>query len=501
MRRLICAACFICVLNAFSFAQDCESSFKIILKNFEGGFYKGQTVTATIKGTTKKYEVISNEKGEAVFNLPCNTTCLVTASNYTRTREVQTPGFKGGQTMTAFTYEPDAIAKEKEFAMNDSEKAGVDKVISSLKDTTYIKGSDMPAPANPENFTPATISIVDLDAKPLSGEVVSITGIKRGKTFKATTNSAGKTTVYLPKGDNYSINFKFHKNYYTFEVAYSQGTGHADISLGYLGTKEILRRKKLEAERLAAEEKRLAEEKKRMEEAARIAKLSAEEYHKRELADYKKKHKTGADGVVSRVLNRNKWTKKLIVCDITGSMSPYTNELALWYTLRFAVEKDMQFVFFNDGDNKSTADKKIGETGGIYYADGMDADGLDKFMSMVASKGSGGDCPENNMEALIQAVKQAKPHKDLIMIADNYAPVKDISLLKKFTKPVHVILCGATSDIHPDYLQIAWKTGGSVHTIEEDITKIATMAEGQEISIGGARYKIMGGEFIKVIKS
>jgi len=87
------------------------------------------------------------------------------------------------------------------------------------------------------------------------------------------------------------------------------------------------------------------------------------------------------------------------------------------------------------------------------------------------------------------------------MIADNFAPVKDISLLKNFSKPVHIIVCGDWGEIHPDYLQIAWKTGGSVHTIEEDIVKIATMAEEQEITIGGVKYKIMGGEFIRISKS
>ena len=53
-------------------------------------------------------------------------------------------------------------------------------------------------------------------------------------------------------------------------------------------------------------------------------------------------------------------------------------------------------------------------------------------MNYVQLKGYGGDCPENNMEALIKGVKQATPYKELVMIADNYAPVKDIELLKNF---------------------------------------------------------------------
>jgi hypothetical protein len=49
-----------------------------------------------------------------------------------------------------------------------------------------------------------------------------------------------------------------------------------------------------------------------------------------------------------------------------------------------------------------------------------------------------------------------------------------------------------------DYLLIAWKTKGSIHTIEQDITDIAKMSEGQEIKIGNISYRIMGGEFVRL---
>jgi hypothetical protein len=43
---------------------------------------------------------------------------------------------------------------------------------------------------------------------------------------------------------------------------------------------------------------------------------------------------------------------------------------------------------------------------------------------------------------------------------------------------------------------MAWESKGSIHTIEEDITKIAAMSEGQIINIANNSYKIMGGDFI-----
>jgi hypothetical protein len=210
----------------------------------------------------------------------------------------------------------------------------------------------------------------------------------------------------------------------------------------------------------------------------------------------------GLDTVVMAVLNRNKWSEKLIVCDLTGSMDPYANQLSAWYQLNYKKETNLQFVFFNDGDSKEDHQKVIGSTGGIYYQSSKGLDSLIVMMSKVRHAGHGGDCPENNMEALIKGVKMARPYKELVMIVDNYAPVKDISLLKNFNKPVHIILCGSQSgEVLLDYLLIAWKTKGSVHTIEEDIYKIAGMLEGESIVVGGVTYRIMGGEFVRVSKT
>ncbi len=95
-------------------------------------------------------------------------------------------------------------------------------------------------------------------------------------------------------------------------------------------------------------------------------------------------------------------------------------------------------------------------------------------------------------------MKLASGFNELVMIVDNNAPVKDIELLSKFNTPVHIILCADVSYVNPDYLLIAWKTKGSIHTIEEDITKIAAMSEGKTIIVAGQKYKIMGGKFVEV---
>jgi hypothetical protein len=210
-----------------------------------------------------------------------------------------------------------------------------------------------------------------------------------------------------------------------------------------------------------------------------------------------------ASKLLQNIFERNKhWKDKLIVTDLTASMTPYAGELLVWYKLNYTKDQNMQFVFFNDGDQKPDEIKRIGETGGIYYCQSKGVDSILRKMAYVSAMGSGGDVAENNMEALIKGVALCKkPFKELIMIADNQAPVKDIELLSQFKVPVRVILCGVNQEIEPDYLKIAWQTGGSVHTIEEDVIEIARLTDGQEIKINKITYRLMKGRFIAVYKT
>jgi hypothetical protein len=507
MRTSLLQRCLICFAFASGstgttgtlFSQDCETKVTIVLNNISGGVFPNQTVVLKSLSDGKEYSQTSNASGQAVFALPCEQKFDVKISNYTRKDEISSPMRNGGYSTQNFSYSADMKQKDALFAMTDAEKATLDKTVTSLPDTTFIKGSSMVRPAQLDMYTTFTITLKDLDSKPLVSEQIILTGIKRNKSFKGKTNTLGQMIVYLPKGDTYSVNFLLHKDYRKEEVEYRKGTSNSGMSLMYLGTAEVLRRKKIEEDRIKAEEIRLKKEHDDFVKWCKELKISEEEGHKRKLLE---ESGMTLDTVVMAVLNRNRWSEKLIVCDLTGSMNPYANQLSAWYQLNYKKETNLQFVFFNDGDNKPDESKVIGSTGGIYYQSAKGLDSLIVMMSKVRNRGYGGDCPENNMEALIKGVKIAKPYKELVMVVDNYAPVKDISLLKQFNKPVHIILCGSQrGEVLLDYLLIAWKTKGSVHTIEEDIYKIAGMLEGESIIVGGITYRIMGGEFVRVSKS
>lgn len=203
------------------------------------------------------------------------------------------------------------------------------------------------------------------------------------------------------------------------------------------------------------------------------------------------------DSVVTAVLNRNKhWKNMTVALDVTGSMSPYTQQVLAWLALQTNIQKVRSFTFFNDGDNKSDGSKKTGRTGGIYHCTKNDFHEIVKSARYAMSKGSGGDGPENDMEAMIEIQNTQKKLSEIILIADNWANMRDYKLIENLKVPVRVILCGAMSGINAQYLQLARKTGGSVHTIESDILHLSALSEGDRVKIDDRTYRISGGEFL-----
>jgi hypothetical protein len=206
------------------------------------------------------------------------------------------------------------------------------------------------------------------------------------------------------------------------------------------------------------------------------------------------------DTTVSAVLNRNKdWNKMLINCDLTGSMSPYSTQLLVWHRLNIDKNKVQHFVFFNDGDMTPDNKKVAGNTGGIYYAQADNFEALKKVAYECMRNGYGGDAPENDIEAMLKGFKKCKDCGDVILIADNWANMRDYEFINKIDRPVRIILCGTQFGINKQYLDLARATQGSIHTIEEDITNLMNLKEGEEISISGHSFIIENGRFIEVI--
>lgn len=201
--------------------------------------------------------------------------------------------------------------------------------------------------------------------------------------------------------------------------------------------------------------------------------------------------------IVLNVFKRNtNWKKTLIVADLTGSMYPYAQQVSTWLKLHFSHDSLRQsFVFFNDGDNKKDEEKKVGVTGGVYFCTATNVDQLVRAMNLCIRNGQGGDAPENVIEAILYGLKKKKNVENVVLIADNWAKVRDINLLPRVKVPVRVLLCGVTEgmEINADYLNIAYKTKGSVHTIEQDITNLIQQGSNKKFTINGVDYIIKNG--------
>lgn len=175
------------------------------------------------------------------------------------------------------------------------------------------------------------------------------------------------------------------------------------------------------------------------------------------------------DSVVYKVFTRHpEWTRSLVVMDWTGSMYPYGAQAVLWHSINIKKSGIRYFVFFNDGNMEKR--KKIGRTRGVYFEKAENLNKVIALLNKVKTKGNGGDPEENDLEAIIKGIQKYPEFKELILIADNNSCMRDFCLVHEIKIPVKIILCGTYTGINPQYINLAYKTGGSIHTIEDDIS-------------------------------
>lgn len=357
-------------------------------------------------------------------------------------------------------------------------------------------------------------------------ETFTITTKTTGKVYTCKTNEKGFGQVLIPLGESYTFETAFNNDFPDIqapETFFIHNINHRSLS----AQARMIRDAAMEKERLyrdsltkAWEAEDLARAKARREafmsgEASSYGYLGLHGNPKtieKDLLDLAGKYKgLLADDptifvkhkkMVLAVLNRLKgsWQNKIVVTDITGSMSPYYQQVLVWHALNLIKGGQTKYVFFNDGDNRP--DGPIGASGGLYHCQGKieDLKTIITTMQKGIRAGSGGMGPENDIEALLGAISHREKGEELILIADGLCKVRDLRLLRKVNVPVRVIVCGGyyskRKAINPQYLRIARKTKGSVHTMEEDITNLSDLVNGGIVKINGESYEFQDGEFI-----
>ena len=67
------------------------------------------------------------------------------------------------------------------------------------------------------------------------------------------------------------------------------------------------------------------------------------------------------------------------------------------------------------------------------------------------------------------------------------------------TKPVKVLTCQVdVAGVNPKLLDIADKTGGSLHTLDEDVVNLSGIGVGERITIGRRVYRRTSSGFVVV---
>lgn len=354
---------------------------------------------------------------------------------------------------------------------------------------------------------PFLINYIDIFSQlPANNQKITVISKKTKKEYTAVTSQNGTCLFLLPQDADYDISLSYRKNIFSISLDNSTDLKSVTYKVIY-PTSDYFEKKRKDDSILIA--LRDLDYFKKYKNAETNNSKTLKEQLEDKAANIKNElehdslyfQKSG--NVVCAVLHRMKdiWKSKMIVTDLTGSMYPYMNQLGIWFSLKMMTKEDNDYVFFNDGDGKPDYAKTIGTTGGIYYTDSDSSDIILDEITKTMRRGDGGDSPENDIEALLVAQEKMKKYAEVILIADNFSNVKDISYLYKLHIPIRIILCGSQNGINPDYIEIAYKTNGSLHTIEEDIMNLGKMVDGGSITLRGIKYLYSNGKFFKMYKS
>jgi len=457
-----------------------------------------QTATGQVwQGTTGKY-------GEVYFLVPAGQEYQVGAGDENKIETIQIPNDTYLRDHLTITHLAKAFTEELR------------------GDTVFQKVSVAQTPTRERVLLQA--KILDLDDKPIAGEVLFFSVEKSKTVYVAVTNAQGKSVLMLPKGQRYCFSTEIYPTLKCYEIPNHDMAGQLNITFNTIGAKAYRAREAERARQAAVRDSLYRIERMRDSLLALTRQYGDDDFVNQLLfgapqdsvlkqierraerdraaikADPLYFEKTGQ--VVQAVLYRlrERWKNKMIVTDLTGSMSPYMDQVILWHALQLVQGENNRYLFFNDGDRTPDDQKVVGKTGGLYYTEHYVLDSLLEKMRLTAQNGSGGDGPENDVEALLASVPRLRGLDELVLVADNYSDCRDIGLLEKLRVPIHVVLCGTSQGVNEQYLEIACHTGGSIHTIEQDIEDLAQLADGATISIGAYQYKVSRGKFIKVTR-
>jgi hypothetical protein len=484
-------------------ATETEVQLGLQFVNMRGEPVKQLDCWLVAEKDQKTWRATTDQKGFAVFLLPRATSIVVNVADEEAVKTFKTVDAPYVRSTLGVGYSPKTYVE----------------VISN--DTVYQTVPEDQLPTSKRLLL--KLLVTDFDGNPHHEERLFFSDKENAKVYVAETDEEGTARLMLPKGDSLFMHTLFERNISDFHFPNDDRGATLNLRFRTIGSKAILARQAERARQAAIRDSLYEVYRVRDSLAALIADTDKERTFKYYMfdGDYsdikidleKRAEKTStllkdnplyfeqSGFEINAALYRNKalWSDKVIVSDLTGSMSPYMDQLMLWHALAIVPGEHNRYLFFNDGDSKRTNEKEIGATGGFYICEDRDIERVYKTMKETQYMGSGGDSPENDVEALLEATRMMGEIDELILIADNYSDVRDLELLSQLKAPVRIVLAGVNHGVNEDYLHLAYMTGGSIHTLEEDIYELTQLNDGETITVGRYRYLVNGGTFIQLV--
>ncbi len=336
----------------------------------------------------------------------------------------------------------------------------------------------------------------DLNDNPLEDEPVHLRNVKSGYIYEQKTDKDGKVSFLVPLGTSYEASVKHFEAWSKRYVKAQPGLYIFRDTLNYLSSEDFERRKEEQRKIMERNDEVFGIDNQPSELVEQI-KLKVKE----QVSSIKAQEALNQQPIIPPsfevypLLNKmdSLWPQKTIVMDITKSMYPYCIELLTWLEINQPERHCCRFVFFNDGDENQQ--KKIGSTGGLYIPKNSSNKAIVSSIIDGITAGSGGDADENDLEAVLEAIETTEG-KEIVLIADNMSKVRDMQLLGQINIPVRIVLCGVKDWLNEDYLEIAYKTNGSVHLTDKDFWNISRMQNGDILKYRDKSYLCTRGKFV-----
>lgn len=232
---------------------------------------------------------------------------------------------------------------------------------------------------------------------------------------------------------------------------------------------------------------------------ALMAKAEKERALEAELFKEREAQRIPQNQFVQRTLTQNNWQKIAVVCDVTGSMNEYNDQLVEWIQVRLSARDTniQRVILFNDNDNRRKNITDPAVASGLYSFVPESGEQIKAEIRTARKESSGGDVQENNITALLRAQMDCPSCESLVMINDNNEPW-DIAEASKVTKPVHIIVCGPSAALEESFLNLARSTKGSVHFNGLSYTNLADYKEGETLQVERTNYTVQSGKFRRV---